>query len=103
MLPTPAFCQVGGDGLAIGDELSIDLEKGKTLILRYLALGEANPDGQRTVFFELNGQPRTVKVADRSVAASVRQHPKAEEGNPSHVAAPMPGLVVSLAVARARG
>jgi len=96
VLPTPAFFY----GLAIGDELSIDLEKGKTLILRYLALGEANPDGQRTVFFELNGQPRTAKVADRSVAASIRQHPKAEEGNPSHVAAPMPGLVVSLAVAK---
>ena len=96
VLPTPAFFY----GPAIGDELSIDIERGKTLILRYLALGEANVDGQRTVFFELNGQPRTVKVADHNLAASVRQHPKAEEGNAGHVAAPMPGLVVSLAVAK---
>ena len=96
VLPTPAFFY----GLAVGEELSIDIEKGKTLILRYLALGEPNADGQRTVFFELNGQPRTVKIADRSLATTARQHPKAEDENPGHVAAPMPGLVVSLAVAK---
>ena len=50
------------------------------------------------MFFELNGQPRTVKVADESLAATAKAHPKAEDGNPMHVAAPMPGLVVEVAV-----
>jgi pyruvate carboxylase len=50
------------------------------------------------VFFELNGQPRTVKVANHKLASTARVHPRAEEGNPGHVPAPMPGMVVSVAV-----
>jgi pyruvate carboxylase len=51
------------------------------------------------VFFELNGQPREVVVADKSLASEVRKRAKAEPGNPLHVAAPMPGLVVTVVVA----
>ncbi|CAA7619155.1 Pyruvate carboxylase [Magnetospirillum sp. LM-5] len=94
VLPTPVFFY----GMEPGQEISVDLEKGKSLIIRYLATAEADEDGQRKVFFELNGQPRTVKVADKSVAPSRPAQPKAEDGNPAHVAAPMPGLVVSVAV-----
>ncbi|MBF0326878.1 MAG: pyruvate carboxylase [Alphaproteobacteria bacterium] len=94
VLPTPVFFY----GMEPGQEISVDLEKGKSLIIRYLATAEADEDGQRKVFFELNGQPRTVKVADKSVAPSRPAQPKAEDGNQSHVAAPMPGLVVSVAV-----
>ncbi len=67
--------------------------------MRYLALGEANDEGERSVFFELNGQPRTVTVQDNSLAAQARTRRKADDANPGHVAAPMPGLVVSLSVA----
>ncbi|MFL5245898.1 MAG: pyruvate carboxylase [Gemmataceae bacterium] len=95
VLPTPAFFH----GLAPGEEVSVDIEQGKTLIIRFLTLGDPLPDGQRTVFFELNGQPREVVVADKSLASEVRKRPKAEPGNPLHVAAPMPGLVVTVVVA----
>ena len=69
---------------------------GKTL--RYLTTGEVREDGTRTVFFELNGQPREVRVVDRSVEGKVKRHPKAEPDNPNHIAAPMPGKISSVAV-----
>ena len=92
VLPTPVFFY----GLARGDELIVDIERGKTLIISFLAVGEADDDGKRTVFFELNGQPREVKVTDRSLAPSGPAKRKADEGDPAHVAAPMPGLVVAV-------
>ena len=95
VLPTPVFFY----GPEIGEEIIIEIEKGKRLIVRFLALGEANEKGERTVFFELNGQPRTVKVQDKSLSGSAHVHRKADEANTGHVAAPMPGLVVSLSVA----
>jgi pyruvate carboxylase len=96
VLPTPAFFY----GPQVGEELSFEIERGKTLVVRHLAVGEANDKGQRTVFFELNGQPRTVRIQDQSLADKADAQPKAEDGNPAHVAAPMPGLVVSLSVAK---
>src|SRR4029078_2317299 len=74
-----------------------DLEKGKTLVLRMQAIGEADGDGFVRVFFELNGQPRMIRVPDRSVAKTVARR-KAEEGNAAHVAAPMPGIISPVAV-----
>jgi pyruvate carboxylase len=94
VLPTPVFFH----GLAAGEEVSIDIELGKTLIIRFLTVSDPHPDGTRTVFFELNGQPRDVIVADHALTAQVRKRSKAEEDNPLHVAAPMPGLVVSVVV-----
>lgn len=55
-------------------------------------------EGKIKVFFELNGQPRTVRVPKAGLATTGRARPKAEEGNPRHVGAPMPGMVVTLAV-----
>jgi pyruvate carboxylase len=95
VLPTTVFF----NGLTPGEEVSVDIEQGKTLIIRFLTLGDPHPDGQRTVFFELNGQPREVMVADKSLAGEVRKRAKAEPDNPLHVAAPMPGLVVTVVVA----
>ncbi len=94
VLPTPVFLY----GMQPNDEIAVDIEKGKTLLIRYLATSDADEAGQRTVFFELNGQPRTVKVADRAIAPSRPPHPKAEEGNPKHVGAPMPGVVTAVLV-----
>jgi pyruvate carboxylase len=77
-LPTPAFSY----GPEEGDELYIDieLEHGKSLVVRLLAVGEANDEGERNAFFELNGQPRTMKVADESLAADAHQRLKADDG-----------------------
>ena len=77
----------------VGEEILVELEKGKTLVIRTQAIGETDEDGQVRVFFELNGQPRIAKVPDRAHGHGRRRGRKAEEGNPSHVAAPMPGVV----------
>jgi pyruvate carboxylase len=95
VLPTPVFFF----GMEPGEETSIDIEEGKTLIVKFLTVGDPHVDGRRLVFFELNGQPREVLVLDRSLATQVRAHPKAEVGNPLHVSAPMPGLVVHVTAA----
>jgi pyruvate carboxylase len=87
-------------GLQPGEETSIEIERGKTLFVKYLTTGEVREDGTRTVFFELNGQPRAVTVADRSVAATIKRHPKADPENGGHVASPMPGKVSAVAVRR---
>ncbi|MEW6582194.1 MAG: pyruvate carboxylase [Actinomycetota bacterium] len=94
VLPTPVFFY----GLERDDELAVDIERGKTLIIRFLAVGEPDPEGRRTIFFELNGQPREVKVQDAHLAPTGPAPRKADEADASHVAAPMPGLVVSLSV-----
>ncbi|MBI4179647.1 pyruvate carboxylase [bacterium] len=94
VLPTPVFFH----GLASGEEIQIDIEKGKTLIVKYLAVSDPDHEGRRTLFFELNGQPREVVVIDKSLGREVKRNRKAELDNPAHVAAPMPGLVVSIAV-----
>jgi len=85
-------------GLQPGDEISVEIEPGKTLIVRYLTTGDLRADGSRTVFFELNGQPREVTVTDRGAGVILDRRPKAEPGNAGHVAAPMPGKVSAVAV-----
>ena len=85
-------------GLQPGEEIAVHIEAGKTLIIRYLTTGDVREDGRRTVFFELNGQPREVTIVDRRAAVKVEPRPKAEPGNPCHVAAPMPGKVSTVAV-----
>jgi pyruvate carboxylase len=93
-LPTPVFFY----GLQPGQEITVELEPGKTMNIRCVAIGEVDDEGQVKVFFELNGQPRAVRVKDKGAAAQVASHPKAEPGNINHVPAPMPGVVASVAV-----
>ncbi len=96
ILPTPTYFY----GLPIGEEMFVDLEKGKTLVVRNLAIGEPNEKGMVTVFFELNGQPRRILVPDRvHGAAASAQRRKVDPTNEAHVGAPMPGVVSSVAVA----
>jgi pyruvate carboxylase len=95
VLPTHTFFY----GMEAGDEISIELERGKTLIVRFVTVSDVHDDGTRTVFFELNGQPRSVRVPDRSQAAVHEVARKADPANPNHVGAPMPGTVATIAVA----
>jgi pyruvate carboxylase len=81
-----------------GEEIEAEIAPGKTLEIRLLAVGETNDDGDVKVFFELNGQPRVIRVPNRKAKASVTSRPKAIEGDPTHISAPMPGVVASLAV-----
>lgn len=96
VLPTGLFFY----GMEKGDECGVEIEPGKTLIIKFQAVGDPHEDGRRTVFFELNGQPREVMVVDKSLTGgSAGGRVKAEVGNPLQVGAPMPGAVVGIAVA----
>ena len=94
ILPTPYFLF----GPHAADEISVDIEPGKRLIIRFLAVGQPKPDGTRTVFFELNGQPREVEVVDNSLQSAMIKNVKADPADPTHIAAGMPGMVIAVAV-----
>ncbi|MGI8749757.1 MAG: biotin/lipoyl-containing protein, partial [Thermoleophilaceae bacterium] len=94
VLPTPAFFW----GMRPDEELTVHIERGKTFFIRFLALGEHDSKGYRSIYFELNGQPREVKVRDQSMEPAAAR-PKADEADPGQVAAPVPGMVSSLSVA----
>ncbi len=94
VLPTPTFFY----GMQPDEEVTVDLEAGKSLVIRLQAMGEVDEDGYVRVFFELNGQPRTIRIVNRQVAANVERHPQADDNNPNHVPAPMPGVVGTIAV-----
>jgi len=95
VLPTKNFFY----GMEVGEELSIELERGKTLIIRLVAISAPHDDGTRTVFFELNGQPRSVRIAEHGKVPTKPRTRKADIGDPKQVGAPMPGKVVTVAVA----
>ncbi|MDG1293966.1 MAG: biotin/lipoyl-binding protein, partial [Planktomarina sp.] len=75
-----------------------EIDPGKTLEILLQAVGETNEEGDARVFFELNGQPRVIRVPDRKVKSTAAARPKAENGNINHIGAPMPGVVASVAV-----
>ncbi|ERL97946.1 pyruvate carboxylase [Rhodobacteraceae bacterium HIMB11] len=93
-LPTKTFFY----GMEPGEEITAEIDPGKTLEIRLQAVGETTDDGEVKVFFELNGQPRVIRVPNRIVKASTAAKPKAELGNTNHIGAPMPGVVASVAV-----
>ena len=95
VLPTPTFFY----GMEPNEEIAVDLEPGKTLVIRLQAISETNHEGDVRLFYELNGQPRVIRVPDRSAAAGGRAE-KADPGNPAHLGAPMPGSVASVAVSQ---
>jgi pyruvate carboxylase len=92
-LPTHTFFY----GMQPSEEIAVEIDPGKTLEIRLQAVGETNEDGEVKVFFELNGQPRVIRVPNRLVKATTIQRPKAELGNANHIGAPMPGVVASVA------
>lgn len=93
-LPTKNFFY----GMQAGDEISVEIDPGKTMEIRMQAISETDEKGEVKVFFELNGQPRIIRVPNRMVKASTAARPKAELGNPNHVGAPMPGVVTTVSV-----
>ena len=92
-LPTKTFFY----GMEPGDEITAEIDPGKTLEIRLQAIGETDENGEVKVFFELNGQPRVIRVPNRLVKSSTAARPKAELGNANHIGAPMPGVVASVA------
>jgi pyruvate carboxylase len=94
VLPTKAFFY----GMEPGEEVTAEIDEGKTLEIRLQAVGETTEEGEAKVFFELNGQPRVIRVPNRAVKAKTAARPKAVDGNPAHLGAPMPGSVASVGV-----
>ncbi len=93
-LPTHTFFY----GMTPGEEINAEIDPGKTLEILLQAIGETNEEGDARVFFELNGQPRVIRVPNRKVKSETVARPKAELGNANHIGAPMPGVVASVAV-----
>ena len=85
-------------GMNPGEQISVEIERGKVLNIALIAVSEINEKGERKLFFELNGQPRTIAIAEKGKASSRHVAPSADETDPSHVAAPMPGLISSVYV-----
>lgn len=94
-LPTPAFFY----GLQIGEEIEVEIDPGKTLIIKLISIGEADDEGRRTLFYELNGMPRESVVIDKSListATAARQ--KGDPSDPNQICAPLPGMITEIAV-----
>ncbi|HET9554021.1 MAG TPA: pyruvate carboxylase [Anaeromyxobacteraceae bacterium] len=94
VVPTPVFFY----GLEPGQETSIEIEPGKTLIVKLVTIGKLQSDGNRDLIYELNGEGRTVTVRDQSAATGSAVRVKADKANGHHVGAPMPGKVVKVNV-----
>ncbi|MFT5639171.1 MAG: pyruvate carboxylase [Paracoccaceae bacterium] len=93
-LPTKTFFY----GMEPGDEISAEIDPGKTLEIRLQTVGETDDAGEVKVFFELNGQPRVIRVPNRKAKAVTAKRPKAVAGNADHIGAPMPGAVAAVVV-----
>jgi pyruvate carboxylase len=93
-LPTPIYFY----GMAPGDEISVEIDQGKALVVSLQAIGDVGEDGNVRLFFELNGHPRIVTIADRRAAVGRAVRRIADPGNDSHIAAPMPGIVATLPI-----
>jgi len=95
LLPTSPFFY----GLQDREEIAVDIDKGKTLVIRQTGRSETpDEDGKIKVFFELNGQPRTARITKAGSEHTTKARAKADEANPGHLGAPMPGMVVTVAV-----
>ncbi|WP_041073813.1 pyruvate carboxylase [Bacillus sp. OxB-1] len=96
VLSTPEFLY----GMRLGEEIEVEIEKGKTLIIKLVSIGEPQSDGTRVIYFELNGQPREVIIEDMSIESDTVKKQKADPQNESHIAATMPGTVLKVAVSK---
>ena len=94
VLDTPTFLS----GLRVGEEIKVEIEKGKTLVIKLLTVGAPNPDGTRTVTFELNGLAREVTIRDKSLKTIVVSRTKADKDDPRQIGATMSGTVLKVLV-----
>ncbi|MFZ4775097.1 MAG: pyruvate carboxylase [Terrimicrobiaceae bacterium] len=91
-LPTPSFFY----GLKPGEEITVDIEEGKTLFVKLINIGGADKDGRRIISFELNGMPREATAVDKTVQTHTKARPKANDANPLEVGAPIPGMITAV-------
>ena len=94
VLDTPTFFF----GMKIGEEIKVEIEQGKMLVIKLVHIGEANADGIRTVSFEFNGLPREIDIKDRNVKATNISRKKADKANQGEIGATLSGSVVKVLV-----
>ncbi|MBD8007032.1 pyruvate carboxylase [Bacillus norwichensis] len=94
VLDTPTFVH----GMRLGEEIEVEIETGKTLIVKLVSIGQPQPDGTRVVYFELNGQPREVVIKDENIKSTVVLKQKADPKNQAHIGATMPGTVLKVLI-----
>lgn len=85
-------------GMRLGEEIDVEIEKGKTLIIKLMSIGEPQKDGTRIIYFELNGQPREIVIQDMTVETDVSSRMKADPSDRGHIGATMPGTVLKVVV-----
>ncbi|WP_107923192.1 pyruvate carboxylase [Lysinibacillus parviboronicapiens] len=96
VLDTPTFLY----GLKLGEEIEVEIEKGKTLIVKLVSIGEPQHDGTRVMYFELNGQSRELVIQDMTVEVDGSIVLKADPSNPNQIGATMPGTVLKVVVSK---
>ncbi|GHB92708.1 pyruvate carboxylase [Cerasicoccus arenae] len=92
VLPTPAYFY----GLEPGEEISVEIEEGKTLFVKLIYVGDPNADGFRTITFEMNGRPRETVVRDKSIVSEGKQRAQADPADEKQVGAPIPAMISSV-------
>ncbi|MFC2950233.1 pyruvate carboxylase [Virgibacillus sediminis] len=96
VLDTPTFFY----GMKLGEKIEVEIEKGKTLIVKLVSISEAREDGTRVVYFELNGQGREIVVKDESIKSALATKQKVDKRNDKHIGATMPGTVLEVNCAK---
>ena len=96
VLDTPTFLY----GLRLGEEVEVEIEKGKTLIIKLVSVGEPQHDGTRVMYFELNGQSREIIIQDMTVEVDNAAAVKADPANPKQIGATMPGTILKVVVSK---
>ena len=85
-------------GMKMGEDTTIEIAKGKTLLIRLLSIGPVDEHGKRTVFFKLNGQTRNVEVQDKSIKVEHKENRKLDKSNENQIGAPLQGMLSKLMV-----
>ncbi len=85
-------------GMQEGQDTTIEIAKGKTLLIRLLSIGKIDEKGNRTVFFKLNGQTRNIEVRDRSVKVEQKENRKVDKANDKQIGAPLQGMLSKVLV-----
>lgn len=93
-ISTPQFI----DGLDIGEEVVIDISKGKQITLELLGVSQVAVEGKREVFMLANGTPRHILVSDKKAMETVVKREQVNKSNLGHVGAPMQGKLVDVKV-----
>jgi pyruvate carboxylase len=94
VVPTKQFFY----GMDENEEVLINISEGKSLLIRLLSVGKADENGNRTVFFKLNGQTRNIEIQDKSIKTQKVEHAKVDKSNPNQIGSPLQGLLSTIMV-----